>query len=146
MRIFVTGGTGFIGARLIPALLEEGNEVVLLVRPSEQGRELPGGDQVEVVVGESTQDGDWWAPVASCDAAVNLAGYPVFSRWTPKVKVLLRESRLATTRTLLALGCYVSPWTPDSLLTTDNTVVLLSNKPSKAIQISGTRVLPLSFT
>lgn len=102
MRIFVTGGTGFIGARLIPTLLEEGNEVVLLVRPSEQGRELPGGNQAEVVVGESTQGGNWWAPVASCDAAVNLAGYPVFSRWTPKVKVLLRESRLATTRNLVA--------------------------------------------
>ena len=102
MRIFVTGGTGFVGARLIPELLEAGDEVVLLVRPSEQDREAPGGDRVQIVVGESTQDGSWRDAVRDCDAAVNLAGYPVFSRWTPKVKVLLRESRLATTRNLVA--------------------------------------------
>ncbi|MDF1556466.1 MAG: NAD-dependent epimerase/dehydratase family protein, partial [Deferrisomatales bacterium] len=102
MRIFVTGGTGFIGARLIPELLQAGDEVALLVRPEEQGREVPGGDRVRVVVGESTQEGSWWDSVRDCDAAVNLAGYPVFSRWTRQVKVLLRESRLATTRNLVA--------------------------------------------
>ena len=114
MKIFVTGGTGFVGARLIPRLLEEGHKVVLLVRPREKDRELPGQDRIDVVVGESAQEGDWWEAVGSCDAAVNLAGYPVFSRWTPEVKTLLRESRLATTRnrarTLLAEPVRPPPW------------------------------------
>jgi farnesol dehydrogenase len=38
MRIFLTGGTGYIGSRLVPALLESGHEVRLLVR---RGRSLP---------------------------------------------------------------------------------------------------------
>jgi uncharacterized protein (TIGR01777 family) len=102
MRVFVTGGTGFVGSRLIPALIEKGDEVVLLVRPAEKERQVPGGDSVQVVVGESTETGEWWGEVKGCEAAVNLAGYPVFSRWTRKVKMLLRESRLATTRNLVA--------------------------------------------
>ena len=101
MKVFVTGATGFIGARLIPWLVERGHEVVLLVRPSERDKEVPGAGRVEVVVGEPTQSGAWWEAVKGCDASVNLAGYPVFSRWTPKVKALLRESRLATTRHLV---------------------------------------------
>ncbi|MHB8763718.1 MAG: TIGR01777 family oxidoreductase [Deferrisomatales bacterium] len=101
MKVFVTGGTGFVGARLVPGLLEAGHQVVLLVRPAEAGRAVPGGDGVRVVVGESTRPGPWWDAVGACGAAVNLAGYPVFGRWTPKVKGLLRESRLETTRNLV---------------------------------------------
>lgn len=111
MRIFVTGGTGFIGARLIPFLIDRGHEVVLLVRPSETERNVPGGGPVQVVVGESTQTGAWWEAVKDCAAAVNLAGYPVFSRWTPKVKALLRESRLATTRNLVQEIPRAAPFT-----------------------------------
>lgn len=101
MKVYVTGGTGFVGNRLIPFLQENGHQIVLLIRPSERERPVPGGAGVSVVVGESTQAGDWWEALAGCDAAVNLAGFPVFSRWTPRVKALLRESRLATTRNLV---------------------------------------------
>ncbi len=99
MKIFVTGGTGFVGTRLLPFLVEQGHAVQLLVRAQEKDRPIPRG--VEVVVGDPLRPGAWWDGVGECHAAVNLAGSPVFSRWDPQVKAMLRESRLATTRNLV---------------------------------------------
>jgi uncharacterized protein YbjT (DUF2867 family) len=40
--VFITGGTGYIGSRLIPRLLEHGHSVRALVRPG-SGAKLPSG-------------------------------------------------------------------------------------------------------
>ncbi len=102
MRVFVTGGTGFIGGRLVPFLRDSGHRVHLLLRPGEREQRSPALEAADSVsVGEPGQAGAWWEPLRDCQAAVNLAGYPVFSRWTPRVKALLRESRIATTRNLV---------------------------------------------
>jgi uncharacterized protein YbjT (DUF2867 family) len=41
-HVFITGGTGYIGSRLIPRLLSRGHRVSALVRPQSQGK-LPVG-------------------------------------------------------------------------------------------------------
>ncbi|MGC2196798.1 MAG: NAD(P)H-binding protein [Terriglobales bacterium] len=41
-HVFITGGTGYMGSRLIPRLLARGCKVTALVRPQSQGR-LPSG-------------------------------------------------------------------------------------------------------
>ncbi|MBE0616519.1 MAG: NAD-dependent epimerase/dehydratase family protein, partial [Proteobacteria bacterium] len=100
MRIYVTGGTGFVGSRLLPFLAEAGHALVVLRRPGERQTPLPAG--VEVTEGDPMRRGSWWDPLEGCDAAMNLAGAPVFQRWDAPAKALIRESRLATTRNLVA--------------------------------------------
>ncbi len=46
--ILVTGGTGFIGKALIRHLVEAGETVRTLIRPSRQSPNLPVGVPVEV--------------------------------------------------------------------------------------------------
>lgn len=71
MRIFVTGGTGFIGQRLVPALLGRGHQVVALVRTYERARELPRG--VRAVAGDVTKPESYRAQLAGCDAVLHAA-------------------------------------------------------------------------
>lgn len=50
MKVFLTGGTGFIGASLVRGLLTSGHQVRLLRRAQSNLRQL-GGLPVETVVG-----------------------------------------------------------------------------------------------
>lgn len=96
MRIFVTGGTGLIGVRLVRALRSRGDEVSVLSRNADAW-ELVGPD-VQVVGGDPAQPGDWQAKVAECDAVINLAGANIFERrWNAEYKQIIRDSRLQTT-------------------------------------------------
>ncbi|MEV6813241.1 SDR family oxidoreductase [Micromonospora sp. NPDC051296] len=52
MRCLVTGATGYIGGRLAPRLLAEGNEVRCLARRAGRLRDVPWISRVEVVEGD----------------------------------------------------------------------------------------------
>src|SRR5437588_8675434 len=97
MRVFVTGGTGLVGGRLIERLLARRDEVVLLTRRPEvaKGR---WGERCEIVSGDPSQAGPWMDTIRTCDAAVNLAGQGLFTgRWNASFKELLRSSRVQGT-------------------------------------------------
>lgn len=97
MRVLITGATGFVGRPLVARLLRGGHEVTAWVRSKEAAaRRL--GTGVRLVAGAGLADG-----VGRADAVVNLAGEPVLPRrWTPARKAALAESRVGTTRALVA--------------------------------------------
>ena len=88
MRIFITGGSGLVGSRLIRALRTRGDDVVLLTRRSQ----VPA-------VGDPTQKGEWMSAVHDCDAVVNLVGEGIFNhRWSAAFKETMTKSRVESTR------------------------------------------------
>ena len=50
-RVFITGGTGYVGRRLARALLEPGYEVRVLTRAESSSRVPAGGDTLVHLVG-----------------------------------------------------------------------------------------------
>ena len=71
--VFVTGGTGYIGSRLIAALAARGHRVRALVRPDSVAK-LPAG--CEPVVGDALAAASYAAGVAPADTFVQLVGVP----------------------------------------------------------------------
>jgi uncharacterized protein (TIGR01777 family) len=97
MRIAVTGSTGLIGSALVRSLLDDGHQVVRLVRRAPADR-TDGSTEVR------------WNPplrqidrarLEGLDAVVNLAGAGVADRrWTAAYKRRILDSRVLGTRTL----------------------------------------------
>lgn len=98
MKIIVSGGTGFLGARLIPFLLQHQHEVIALTRSVEPARvQLPA--EVTVVSWGAPQV---WEPIVNgVDAIINLSGESIVGgRWTTHRKKRLLSSRTRTVRAI----------------------------------------------
>jgi len=70
-RVFLTGGTGYVGRPLITQLLECGHEVQALVRPGSE-RKLPAGCQV--IVGDALEGKSYASKINPADTFVHLVG------------------------------------------------------------------------
>ncbi len=97
-RIFVTGGTGFIGAAIVRALRERGDDVTVVSRDGARAKAaLPDG--VEVVEADPTAAGAWQQRIAGCRAVINLAGASIAGkRWNAQYRQILLDSRVDVTR------------------------------------------------
>ena len=69
--VFVTGGTGYMGRRVIPALLARGHRVRALVREGSQGKLPPGS---EAVVGNALDKETFASRIAPADTFLQLIG------------------------------------------------------------------------
>lgn len=85
MKILITGATGFIGRHAATELRRAGHQVIPVGR-----QDLARG--VEHLAER----------MAGCDGVINLAGAPISKRWTDAYKQEMVESRLETTRKLVA--------------------------------------------
>lgn len=93
-RILITGGSGFIGSRLIADWLNAGHQIVVFTRRPSQVKQRWGG-RVEAAssLAMLNQRFDW---------LVNLAGEGIADkRWSEKRKQQLRQSRIDLSRDLL---------------------------------------------
>lgn len=100
MKFFFTGGTGFIGNTLVSHLLNEGHEITLLVLP---GRKVSNTDRhLTIIEGNPAEPGSWQEDLATHQVIINLAGTPIFQRWNSRVKKAIYDSRILTTRNIVA--------------------------------------------
>jgi uncharacterized protein len=101
MRVFVAGGTGLIGTRLVRRVLERQDSVVLLTRRPSAAQDR-FGDGCKTFEGDPMQTGSWMDAIAECDAVINLVGEGIFNRrWNQEFKTLLRESRIKSTENVV---------------------------------------------
>lgn len=95
MRVVVTGGTGFIGERLVRALAERGDQVVVL------SRRAGSSPSAAIVPWSPAEPGGapWVDELARADAVVHLAGAGILDkRWSEAHLEDARRSRVVPTR------------------------------------------------
>ena len=71
--VFVTGGTGYMGSRLIPLLVQRGHQVKVLVRQGSE-KKLPGS--ATRVTGDALKNGSYTEQVRGADTFMHLIGVP----------------------------------------------------------------------
>ncbi len=102
MNIVLAGGTGFIGAALIDALVARGDKVTLLTRHPDAARSRWGA-KITPLTWDAKNSGDWVKALEGADAVINLCGENIAGgRWTPARKLALIKSRVDSTRALVA--------------------------------------------
>ena len=75
-RVFVTGATGLLGGSVVRQLLEEGSEVVALVRDTQRARRLlPADERLALVAGDLTQVDGFASALRGVDAVIHTAAY-----------------------------------------------------------------------
>jgi len=99
MKVFLTGGTGFVGRFLSRELILKGHDITILTRQKDPPVSLKNG--IRFVTGDPKEEGPWMAEVAQHDWVINLAGSSIFSKWTDEAKKMLHDSRILTTRNLV---------------------------------------------
>lgn len=99
MKVFITGGTGFVGGYMTEKFSQLGHEVSVLTRSAAKSRKLPVG--ASFVEGDTGKPGPWQEKVAECDVIINLAGASIFTRWTEEARRNIMDSRVTTTRNLV---------------------------------------------
>jgi len=97
MQVFVTGGTGFVGANLIRLLLQKGYAVKALVRDGSNLDNLQGLE-VEIVKGD-LNDPDLAQHMAGCQYLFHVAA--LYSLWQADAEALYHHNVLGTRNVLL---------------------------------------------
>ncbi len=88
MKVFITGGTGFIGKRTVNLLANTNHQIVLLVRETSDASftdSLLQYKNVTVIQGDLTDKQSLLNGMKGCDAVINIAA--LYSFWEPYKKI-----------------------------------------------------------
>jgi len=101
MKIFITGGLGFVGRHLSEKLLSDGHQVTAV------GRALSPTGRIDhrsfsYLAADTTRPGEWQARLPEQDVVINLTGRSIFMLWTATVRKEIYDSRILTTRNIAA--------------------------------------------
>lgn len=97
MKCVISGGTGFIGRRIVDRLLQDRHYVGVWSRtPGRERRAAVASFYWDPLQGEPPAES-----LNTMDAVIHLAGEPVAQRWNDRVKARIRDSRVLGTRRLV---------------------------------------------
>lgn len=99
MKIFITGGTGFVGSYIADTLAEEGHSITILSRRTTSNK--PAHKNISFVEGNPQKPGNWTSYLKDHEVIINLAGASIFTRWNKKAKIRIKESRILTTQNIV---------------------------------------------
>ena len=100
MKIAITGCSGFVGTRLTKYLIDRNHRLTGIDAVSAGGNDK--ADAFQFIQADTTQPGDWQQAFQDVDAVVNLAGKNIFHLWSDKYKELIYNTRILTTRNVVA--------------------------------------------
>ena len=99
-RIVVTGATGLIGRKLVRALIQRGDNVIVFSRDAEKAKSF-FPKAMESVEWNYQHPEQWKYKIENSDAVVHLAGVNLFAkRWNDEFKKSIIESRQVSTMNL----------------------------------------------
>jgi dihydroflavonol-4-reductase len=101
-QVLVTGGTGFVGGRLVRELVAQGHRVKVLARPGSSLRALAGLEpsRLEVVHGDVTIGHTVYRALAGCDRLFHVAAE--FKIWDRRPQKIFDAAIVGTRETLEA--------------------------------------------
>jgi NADH dehydrogenase len=98
MKVFLTGGTGFVGSELLRQLTAAGHQVRALVRRGSEGK-LAVRDGVEIHHGDTTDLVTLAGALSGCEAVIHLVG---IIREFPAREITFERLHVEATRHVLA--------------------------------------------
>ncbi|MGI2293611.1 NAD-dependent epimerase/dehydratase family protein [Paenibacillus sp. GXUN7292] len=100
-KVFVTGGTGYVGKTLIQEAIKQNIELIVLTRSAAKAKQLEEKG-LKAVVGDLLKDGEWQKVIQQCQYIIHLAAPPTWGKKvTKKVASAYSDGHYAMTVRLL---------------------------------------------
>jgi uncharacterized protein (TIGR01777 family) len=103
VKVTVTGATGTLGREVVAELKARGDQVTVLSRDAGRARETLGPEVTALEWADPKSQAPPAEAFAGQDAVVHLLGEPIAQRWSDDTKREIRDSRVLTTRNIVAV-------------------------------------------